>query len=180
MLLLQHASWEGEFKELLDRLQVRVGPCYSYDYCITISKPESRKKKVQNGRPSGNFSKEYLTLRTPLGPWKREVPARPRNKFQRAGTSGHVLNTYSMWAALPRALDMTSLNPHLDLWGLSDVTEKLKPTESVTCSWYVAQKWWGQGVDPTCAWLWSLCSNLTGTYKSSHYISITKLESRYS
>ena len=83
VLLLQDASWKGEFKELLYRLQVRVRPCYSNNYCITISKPESRKKKIlktgkkiilkagkrkSNWRLWGNLSKEYLTLRS----WKRK------------------------------------------------------------------------------------------------------------
>lgn len=45
VLLFEDASWEGESKELLDGLQVRVGPCYSHDDCITISKPESRRMK---------------------------------------------------------------------------------------------------------------------------------------
>ena len=47
VLLLEDASGEGESEELLDGLQVRVGPCYSHNYCITVSKPESRKMKSQ-------------------------------------------------------------------------------------------------------------------------------------
>ena len=134
VLLLQDASWKGEFKELLYRLQVRVRPCYSYNYCITISKPEGRKKKIKL-KTLGKLLKRILNS------WvlkEKIVPVRPRNQFQRKGTGCHILNTYSIWAALPSALDMTSFNPHLDLW---DVTEKLKPRELVTCSWYKTQKW---------------------------------------
>ena len=96
--------------------------------------PESRQKKIKL-KTLGKLVKRILNS------WvlkEKVVPVRPRNQFQRKGTSCHILNTYSIWAALLSALDMTSFNPHLDLW---NVTEKLKPRELVTCSWYKTQKW---------------------------------------
>lgn len=76
VLLLQDASRKGMSKELLDRLQVRVGPCYSYNYRITISKPENRKNKVQMEDPQ-ETSQKNIWLWEPdseqkRGPWQTQ------------------------------------------------------------------------------------------------------------
>lgn len=109
-------------------------PCYSYNYCIAISKLWKQEKEIKL-KTLGKLLKRILNSWVLKG---KIVPVRPRNQFQRKGTGCHILNTYSIWAALPSALDMTSFNPHLDLW---DVTEKLKPRELVTCSGIKTQKW---------------------------------------
>lgn len=90
--------------------------------------PESRQKKIKL-KTLGKLSKEYLTL----GSWKRKwsLPD-PEISFREKEPVVIYWITYSIWAALPSALDMTSFNPHLDLW---NVTEKLKPRELVTCSY---------------------------------------------
>lgn len=171
VLLLEDASREGEPEELLDRLQVRVGACYSYHYRITISKPESR-KIMSEGRSLGHFSKN---IREVPGPWQTQnYASERRNSFSLKELVlidwTPALREAPCWG--PQTHDFSESTPdpvkpadvrESEAWGLGSL-----PTEQ-------SLQGAGPGCAPVCIWLQSLCSNHPSMYKFFHFISTAKL-----